>query len=202
MWPLSDPTPDFLAGSGLATEAFEFAAEAHRGQDRKGDGAPYIRHPIEVARLLTREGVEDEVLLAAAFLHDVVEDTEVSLEEVRERFGPEVFELVNAMTEDKTIEPYLARKEHHRDQIEAAGPQATRIYAADKLANLRDMRSLYASEGEGAAGRFNAPIDVRMELWRGDLALAQRLVPELGFVDELRSELDAFDAERATTAQS
>ena len=77
-----------------------------------------------------------------------------------------------------------------------------RIYAADKLANLRDMRTLYASEGEAAAAKFKAPIDVRVRLWRGDLELAEREAPELGLVAELRSELDAFDAERATTVRA
>lgn len=194
--------PGFLAGSEPARAAFEFAAQAHAGQDRKGDGSPYIRHPVEVARLLHREGVDDDVTTAAALLHDVVEDTDVDAAEIRERFGSEVHALVEAMTEDKSIEPYRARKEHHREQVEAAGPATVRIYVADKLANLRDMRSLYASEGEGAAAKFKAPIDVRVELWRGDLDLGERVVPGLGLVAELRTELDAFDAERAATVRS
>ena len=198
---MGDSTPDFLAGPGLAADAFAFADEAHRGQDRKGDGSRYIRHPVEVARLLHAEGVDDDTTMAAALLHDVVEDTDVELAEIRERFGDDVHAIVDAMTEDKTIEPYQARKEHHRDQVAAFGLGAVRIYTADKLANLRDMRSLYASEGEGAAAKFKAPIDVRVELWRGDLALAESVVPELGLVQELRSELDAFDAERASTVR-
>lgn len=199
---MTDGAPEFLAGSGLAADAHAFAARAHEGQDRKGDGSPYIRHPTEVARLLHREGHDDEVTLAAAFLHDVVEDSETTLGEVERRFGPKVAAIVEAMTEDKSIEEYQERKEHHREQVAAFGPAAIRIYAADKLANLRDMRSLYAAEGEGAAAKFKAPIDVRVELWRGDLELAERSVPELGLVAELRSELDAFDAERASTVRA
>ena len=193
--------PDFVAGAGLAADAFEFAARAHEGQDRKGDGSPYIRHPVEVARLLHREGVDD-VTLAAAFLHDVVEDSDTTIEEIRRRFGEDVAAVVDAMTEDKAISDYEERKRHHRDQVAAFGGAAMRIYAADKLANLRDMRTLYASEGEAAAAKFKAPIDVRVRLWRGDLELAERQVPELGLVAELRSELDAFDAERATTVRA
>ena len=194
--------PAFLAGPGLAAEAYAFAARAHEGQDRKGDGSPYIRHPVEVARLLHREGVDDEVTMAAAFLHDVVEDSDTTLDEIRDGFGDEVAAIVEAMTEDKSIEPYKERKEHHREQVAAFGAGAVRIYAADKLANLRDMRTLYASEGEAAAAKFKAPIDVRVDLWRGDLDLAERTVPELGLVAELRSELDAFDAERASTVRA
>jgi (p)ppGpp synthase/HD superfamily hydrolase len=192
--------PEFLAGDGLARRAYEFAADAHAGQTRKGGDSPYIAHPTEVARLLHKEGVADDELLAAVFLHDVVEDTDHAIEEIYDGFGEDVGELVDAMTEDKSIEPYEARKDHHRDQVEAAGARAARIYAADKLANLRDMRTLYASVGEAAAARFKAPIDLRVRLWHSDVTMLERLVPELGLVTELRSELDAFEAERATTA--
>jgi (p)ppGpp synthase/HD superfamily hydrolase len=191
--------PEFLTGPGIARDAFEFAAAAHDGQERKGDGRPYIRHPVEVARLLHREGVADEELLAATFLHDVAEDTDVSLDEIGDRFGDGVGRLVAAMTEDREIESYEVRKDRHRDQVEEAGERATMIYVADKLANLRDLRTLYASVGEAAASRFKAPLDVRVRLWRDDLRLGRRLVPELGLVAELEGELGAFEAERATT---
>lgn len=191
---------EFLTGPGLAREAYEFASEAHTGQERKGDGTPYITHPVEVARLLDAEGGADDELLAAALLHDVVEDTDHSLAEIKERFGPAVGALVAAMTEDKSVEPYEARKDRHRDEVEAAGERAVRIYAADKLANLRDMRALYANVGEAAAGRFKAPIDMRVRLWRRDAEMVGRVLPRLGLLAALRSELDAFDAERATTA--
>ncbi len=197
---MSDAEPEFLTGPGLARDAFEFAAEAHAGQKRKGGESPYIAHPVEVARLVHAEGGSDENLLAAIFLHDVAEDTATTLDEIRERFGPEVGDLVEAMTEDKSIEPYERRKEHHRDQVEAAGAAAVRIYAADKLANLRDLRTLYAVEGEAAAVKFNAPLDVRVRLWRGDAEMVERILPELEILGVLRSELAAFEAERETTA--
>ena len=199
--PVGSPeVPEFLTGAGLARQAYEFAAEAHAGQQRKGGDAPYIAHPVEVGRLLDAEGVADEELLAAVFLHDVVEDTDHELEDIYDSFGDGVGQLVEAMTEDGSIEPYEARKDHHRDQVEAAGRRTAQIYAADKLANLRDLRTLYAAVGEAAASRFKAPIDVRVRLWRGDVEMLDRLVPELALVEELRSELDAFEAERATTA--
>jgi (p)ppGpp synthase/HD superfamily hydrolase len=197
--PVTEVEPEFLTGPGLAREAFEFAAEAHDGQARKGDGSPYIRHPVEVARLVQAEGVADDELLAASFLHDVVEDTPVEIEEVRARFGDGVGDLVAAMTEDKGIEPYELRKDRHRAQVEAAGERAARIYVADKVANLRDLRTLYASVGEAAAARFKAPLDVRVRLWHADAEMGERAVPALRLIGELRTELDAFDAERAPT---
>ena len=197
---MGNSDPEFLAGGGLARDAYEFAAAAHAGQRRKGGDSPYIAHPTEVARLLDAEGVADDELIAATFLHDVVEDTDHSIEEIQERFGPEVGVMVAAMTEDASVEPYEARKERHRDQVEAAGRRPAMIYAADKLANLRDMRTRYAAEGEAVAAKFNAPIDVRVRLWRGDAEMVARVAPELDILTALRSELDAFDAERTTTA--
>ena len=197
---MEEQAPQFLAGPGLAHEAYEFAREAHEGQERKGDGSPYINHPTELARLLTAAGHDDQELLAAAFLHDVVEDTDTTLEEIEEAFGSGVHDLVDAMTEDKDVEPYEARKDHHRDQVEAGGERAVLIYAADKVANLRDLRGLYASIGEGAASRFKAPLDVRVRLWEGDAEMIERVHPGHELVQQLRSELDAFAADRETAA--
>ena len=197
---MEEHAPEFLPGPGLAREAYGFAREAHEGQERKGDGSPYINHPTELARLLHAAGHADEELLAATFLHDVVEDTDTTLDEIEEAFGSGVRDLVEAMTEDKDIEPYERRKEHHRDQVEAGGERAVLIYAADKVANLRDLRALYANVGEGAASRFNAPLDVRVRLWQGDADMIERVHPGHELLDRLRSELAAFEADRASTA--
>jgi guanosine-3',5'-bis(diphosphate) 3'-pyrophosphohydrolase len=197
---VEEKTPEFIAGSGLAREAYEFAREAHEGQERKGDGTPYINHPNELARLLVEAGHDDDELLAATFLHDVVEDTDTTLEEIDEAFGSGVHDLVEAMTEDKDVEPYERRKDHHRDQVEAGGERAVLIYAADKVANLRDLRTLYANVGESAAAQFNAPLDVRVRLWQGDAEMIERVHPGHSLAQQLRAELGAFKAERETTA--
>lgn len=197
---MEEREPEFLAGSGLARAAYEYAREAHEGQERKGDGSPYINHPSELARLLHSAGHGDEEILAATFLHDVVEDTDTTLEEIEEAFGAGVRGLVEVMTEDKVIEPYERRKEHHRDQVEAGGERAVLIYAADKVANLRDLRALYATVGEGAASRFNAPLDVRVRLWEGDAEMIERVHPGHELAARLRTELDAFEADRQAAA--
>jgi (p)ppGpp synthase/HD superfamily hydrolase len=186
--------PAFVAGSELLVSAFDLAREAHRGQMRK-DGSPYVLHPIAVARLVHEAGGND-AMVVAALLHDVVEDSEHLIGEIVERFGADVGELVAALTEDKSIAPYERRKVAHRDEVEAAGPRATAIYVADKLANLRDMRALYAIKGERASEAFNAPIDVRIRLWRGDMEMAARAAPELSMLARFREELDALDVER------
>jgi len=129
-----------------------------------------------------------------------VEDTDTTLEEIEDGFGQGVRGLVDAMSEDKDVEPWEAKKAQHRDEVEAAGGEAVLIYAADKIANLRDMRTLYANVGEGAAARFNAPLEVRLRVWRGDAEMIERVHPGLALAAELRTELGAFEAERDSTA--
>jgi (p)ppGpp synthase/HD superfamily hydrolase len=192
-------TPGFIARSELVSRAFGVAADAHAGQRRKDDGSPFISHPVAVARVLKNADFGDHVI-AAGLLHDVVEDTELSSGEVAARFGHEVADLVEKLSEDSRIEDYEDRKLAHRDQVESAGYEAIAIYIADKLSNLRDMRAIYGREGEAIAPRFKAPIDVRVGLWRGDLEMASRAAPDLPYLDDFRSELEAFDRQRARRA--
>lgn len=117
-----------------------FAAERHRDQRRKGENAsPYINHPIEVARILCAEGGEtDPVILAAAILHDTVEDTSTTYEELCERFGQEIADVVAEVTDDKS----LPKSERKRLQVEHASTlsmRAKRVKLADKIANIRDV---------------------------------------------------------------
>src|SRR5262245_5687981 len=110
--------------SPLIHRAFEFAARAHRNQNRKATDTPYISHPTMVALLLQRAGFEDEVIAAAA-LHDVAEDAGVTIKELRREFGPRVAELVEHMTErkldgDGRERPWDVRKQEHFDQLRVA----------------------------------------------------------------------------------
>ncbi|EPY75020.1 HD domain containing 3-like protein [Camelus ferus] len=121
-------------------EAADFAARKHQRQRRKDpEGTPYINHPIGVARILTHEaGITDIVVLQAALLHDTVEDTDTTLDEVELHFGAQVRRLVEEVTDDKT----LPRQERKRLQVEHAphsSPGAKLVKLADKLYNLRDL---------------------------------------------------------------
>jgi guanosine-3',5'-bis(diphosphate) 3'-pyrophosphohydrolase len=121
-------------------EALRFAADRHRNQRRKDAGAsPYINHPIDVAAVLATEAaVTDEPTLIAAVLHDTVEDTETSLEEIQKRFGAEVAQLVGEMSDDKSL-PKEVRKQLQVDHAAAASLKAKRIKIADKICNVRDV---------------------------------------------------------------
>jgi (p)ppGpp synthase/HD superfamily hydrolase len=182
--------------SALVSEARECAIRAHEGQTRRAGWAPYVQHPLAVAEVVDEAGFDAEVV-AAALLHDVVEKTEIGLDELELSFGGRVAELVAAMTEDGSVSPYLERKEEHRRRIEAADEGAAAIYAADKLCNVREVRGLYKHEGEDVARRLKAPLDVRIQLWRGDLEMLTDRAPQIPFLVHLELELRRLDAERA-----
>jgi (p)ppGpp synthase/HD superfamily hydrolase len=121
-------------------DALHFAAQRHRDQRRKDTAAsPYVNHLIEVLHLLWQQGdIRDEAILAAGLLHDTVEDTETSPEELAERFGTEVRDLVLEVTDDKA----LPKAERKRLQIEHAShksPEAACVKLADKSANVYDI---------------------------------------------------------------
>ncbi|HQU74351.1 MAG TPA: HD domain-containing protein [Calditrichia bacterium] len=124
----------------LFIKGVHFASTKHRLQRRK-DAAktPYINHPVEVAETLWRVGeVRDMVTLVAALLHDTIEDTKTSPDEIRKNFGDSVLSVVLELTDDKAL-PKAARK---RLQIESApfkSNRAKQIKLADKLCNIRDM---------------------------------------------------------------
>lgn len=129
-------------GLALVLEAAAFAADRHRTQRRKdAEASPYINHPLALADILAREGgVEDTTVIAAALLHDTVEDTETTIEEVRLRFGDAVAAIVAEVTDDKS----LPKDERKRLQIvKAAGKsvEAKLVKLADKIANLRDLQT-------------------------------------------------------------
>jgi (p)ppGpp synthase/HD superfamily hydrolase len=186
---------DPVAESRLAVEAEAFAAAGHAGQIRNYSGLPYIEHPQAVARMLRQAGYGDEVQ-AAALLHDLLEDTDTSAEEIRERFGKRVAELVVVLSDDPSIEPYERRKDALREKALAADADAIAIYAADKLSNVTDLRALYDEEGERAGKRFKAPLDLRLELWRRDAEALCALSSPPPFAAELRSQLETLLAAR------
>jgi len=180
--------------SPLVRAAFEQARSDHAGQVRNGSGGmPYIEHPVRVAALLDAEGYAEEVL-AAALLHDVVEDSETTLDELREKFGGEVTGLVGAMTDDEEIEDYRERKAEHRERLAAAPHEAMAIYGADKLTNSSTLRDAYAEEGDKVRDEFKVPLELKLEIWEGDLALLREKAPEVPFLDRLTDELSRLRA--------
>ena len=120
--------------------ALSFSAQKHRHQRRKDrDGSPYINHPIEVTRLLAEVGkVTDIEVLVAAVLHDTLEDTETTPQELGELFGLRVLRLVEEVTDDKSLEKTV-RKELQVQKVAGLSAEAKLIRIADKICNVRDV---------------------------------------------------------------
>lgn len=128
------------SGVSIVLGAAAFAAHKHRDQRRKGaDASPYINHPIAVANVLANEaGITNPKVLAAALLHDTIEDTDTTPRELESAFGPEIAAIVVEVTDDKS----LSKQERKRLQIVHAGDlskSAKLVKLADKICNVRDM---------------------------------------------------------------
>jgi len=135
-------------------DAIEFAARAHRGQFRKASPLPYILHPLSVARILIECDASEEIVIAA-LLHDVVEDTNVTLEQVRGAFGDNVARLVQGMSEPNRKDTWENRKRGTLEFLETAPQDILLIELADKLDNIREIGKDIAREGDVVWQRFN-----------------------------------------------
>ena len=136
--------------------ALRFAAEAHDGQLRKGTRIPYLIHPLRVAKLLLEQDCPEELAIAG-LLHDTVEDTSATLEEVRAIFGERVAQLVEFATEPAHLWSWEQRKQHTIDLLQTGEPDALLVSIADKLDNIRSIREELERCGEAAWDRFKRP---------------------------------------------
>jgi (p)ppGpp synthase/HD superfamily hydrolase len=148
-------------------EACEFAAAAYGSGDE-------LEHPREVAALV---GEGDRELQAAAILHDLVEDTGVTVADIAARFGSRVAALVGAMTEDASIGDYGRRKQEHRHRARDAGRDVALLFVADKLANARRMQ-----RGQ------KEPDPKKLAHYRATLETMRAAYPDLPLLDELAAE--------------
>ena len=149
-------------------DALRFAIDAHSGMVRKAAGTPYILHPLEVASIAATM-TKDEEVLAAAVLHDVVEDTSHTLDEIEERFGKRVAELVAAETENKRDdlppeETWRIRKEESLIDLENSDRDAKILWIADKLSNMRSFYRLYQKRGTSFWNAFHQS-DPAQQAW-------------------------------------
>lgn len=150
----------------LVSRALAFAMQAHDGMMRKGTKIPYILHPTEAAAIVSSV-TEDEELLAAALLHDVIEDCGVTEQEICERFGARVARIVLAESETKEGDPFETwdkRKQEAINKLKRAGFDEKVVILGDKLSNMRAIRRDYDRDGEVLFLRFHQH-DKRRHAW-------------------------------------
>ena len=186
--------------SGRIEGAISLALRAHEGQVRKGDGQlPYIVHPVTVALILSRyTGDEDTII--AGLLHDTLEDTRVTAEELEQAFGAKVREMVQDVTESSL--PGLSwetRKARYLRHLQTAPRASLLIAAADKTANLISMIAAHTTSGDALWERFNASAAQKFEFYRRVGALIKGVWPTCPLLPELGNRLE--EAERKLGAR-
>lgn len=172
----------------LIDKAIEFAAAAHRDQNRKGTEIPYISHPYGVGMILQRAGCSEEVI-ASGLLHDTLEDTQTTEEELLALFGRTVLEIVKGCSEPDKGASWEERKQHTLDELKHASLSIRQVSCADKLHNIRSVRRDLVQVGEEAWSRFKRGRNSQKWYYKG-------LVESLGYtsrfalLDDLEDEVE------------
>jgi len=170
----------------LLITALNFAANKHRNQRRKNaDASPYINHPISLANILCNEAdVTDMNVICAALLHDTVEDTETTKEELVREFGQNICDIVMEVTDDKTIQDKYQRKQLQVEHAAHISTSAKLVKLADKISNLRDVAN-------------DPPADWGLERRRGYFDWAKKVIDQLrGVHPELEALFDQVYSKR------
>ena len=150
----------------MLDNALAVAALAHDGQVRKGTDIPYVTHPFAVGLMLAQAGYPEEII-AAGILHDTVEDTDITLDYLREHFGDKVTDIVEGCSEPDKSAPWEVRKQHTLDYLRQAPWEVRLVACADKVHNLRTMLAEEKRIGEAIWTRFNRGREKQEGYYRG-----------------------------------
>ncbi len=172
----------------LIEKAIMVASKAHDGQYRKLTNIPYITHPLGVSLILMRIGAREE-LVAAGILHDTVEDTELTLADIKDGFGDEVAELVDGCSEPDKSLSWEARKEHTISVLQTASEDTRTVVCADKLHNIRSIIRDYEDQGEQVWSRFNRGKE-KQEWYYRNVVKSLGHASTFPLLEELKKEVD------------
>jgi (p)ppGpp synthase/HD superfamily hydrolase len=181
--------------TGRIERAIALALRAHEAQVRKGDGKlPYVVHPVTVALILSRYSADEDTIIAG-LLHDTLEDTLVTPEEIEQGFGAKVREMVQDVTEpDLPSLSWETRKARYLRRLQTAPRPSLLVAAADKIANLISMIAAHATAGDALWERFHAPPAQKLGFYRQVHALLRTGWPACPLLQELGNRLE--EAER------
>jgi len=176
--------------------ALVLAAMAHRNQLRKGSDLPYIAHPVHVSVILMRHGFGEDMAIAG-LLHDVVEDTDVSLEAIRAEFGPKIADLVEAVSETKLVDgvelPWEQRKAEKLAHLRAGGPDVAALKAADAIHNARSIVADLQRVGSSVWARFKRGPGQTVDYYRAIATAVGTKLGEHAIVGELDEAVQALE---------
>ena len=152
----------------LFDKAAKFAIDAHHGTERRGKGSPYVIHVFEAAEIVASM-TNDPELLAAAMLHDVIEDTDITEEDIRMEFGDRIADLVVGESDPEFLgmsetESWKLRKQYAIDRLKAHNYESKMIALGDKLSNMRAIARDFDEKGDELWKIFHAP-DPRLHEW-------------------------------------
>jgi len=172
----------------LIEKAVQVATLAHDGQYRKNSNIPYISHPVSVGMILMKAGYPDE-LVAAGILHDTLEDTSITLMEIKQWFGDSIAKIVEGCSEPDKSLSWEERKEHTIQFLEHASEEVRIVSCADKLHNIRSILDRYVLEGEGVWSIFKRGREQQEWYYRSVLdSLSHQ--SEFTLLKELRAEIE------------
>lgn len=188
-------------------EAIIYATVLHQGKVRKFKEIPFILHPLEVAQILSSM-TDDQEIIAAGILHDIIEDTDGTLEEIEKRFGKKVAYLVSSQTEDKKQEDknltYQQRKEKAILMLQSSDDMGVKmLWLADKLANIRSLAGLYSENGEEMWEKFDLHgSDMQCWYYRSTAEALELSLNKTGAFKELIKHINfiwpgTFDSDKA-----
>ena len=186
--------------TGRIERAIALALRAHEAQVRKGDGKlPYIVHPVTVALILSRYSGDEDTIIAG-LLHDTLEDTLVTPEEIEREFGAKVRDMVLDVTEpDLPSLSWETRKARYLRRLQAAPRPSLLVAGADKIANLISMIAAHATAGDALWERFHAPPGQKLGFYRQIHSLLRTSWPSCPLLQELGNRLE--EAERKLGAR-
>ncbi|PLR92020.1 HD domain-containing protein [Bacillus sp. T33-2] len=172
----------------LIDKALQVASRAHQNQFRKQTDIPYVSHPAAVGMILLKAGYSEEVV-AAGILHDTVEDTDITLQDIEQEFGSKIAEIVEGCSEPDKSLSWEERKEHTIEFLKTASAEIRAVACADKLHNLQSVRRDYALVGDSVWNRFKRGRLQQEWYYR---SLVDSLGSESNFplLEELRQEVD------------
>ncbi|MCC3358529.1 HD domain-containing protein [Bacillus sp. REN16] len=172
----------------MIEKAIIVASKAHDGQYRKLTNIPYITHPLGVGLLLIKINAREE-LVVAGILHDTVEDTEITLEDIKNGFSEEVAELVEGCSEPDKSLPWEARKEHTISFLRTASEDTRTVVCADKLHNIRSIIRDYRDQGEQVWRRFSRGKE-KQEWYYRNVTDSLGYASTFPLLEELKKEVD------------